>query len=122
MAQKVITELVDDLDGSEADQTVEFGLEGVSFEIDLNDENAERLREGLRDYIDAARRVGRHGTPGRGRKARAATGATSRNGRPARTEPEQLAAIRDWARKQGMVVSDRGRIPADVRAAFDAAH
>lgn len=122
MAQKVITELVDDLDGSEADQTVEFGLGGVSFEIDLSDENAERLREGLRDYIDVARRVGRHGTPGRGRKARAAASTTSRNGSRAKTEPEQFAAIREWARRQGMTVSDRGRIPADIRAAFDAVH
>jgi hypothetical protein len=108
MAQQTIVTLVDDLDGSEADQTVEFGLDGVSYEIDLSEPNAAKLRDALAGFVSHARRVGGRRRSG----ARAAGGA-----RPG-VDREQNAAIREWARKRGMKVSDRGRIPAEVLESY----
>jgi hypothetical protein len=108
MAQKVHIVLEDDLDGSPASETVTFGLDGKSYEIDLNDKNAGKLRDALAQYVGAARSVG--GARRGGRKA-AAT-----NLGPSARE------VRDWARSNGYDVPDRGRIPADVRSAFDAAN
>lgn len=109
MAQKVLVSLVDDLDGSEADETVEFGLDGISYQIDLSAKNAESLRETLASYVDHARRSG-----GRKRPPRAGGG----TGRTAAVDREQNQAIRAWARKNGFAVSDRGRIPTEVVDAF----
>jgi hypothetical protein len=107
VAQKVTVSLIDDLDGDKADETVEFGLDGKNYEIDLSSSNADKLRDALASYVGAARRPG-----GRRRSGGGATAAaTSR--RPS-VDREQNQAIRDWARKRGMKVSDRGRIPADV--------
>ena len=108
MAQKVHIVLVDDLDGSEATESVSFGLDGTSYEIDLNDKNAAKLRDTLAGYIGHARKVG--AASRRGRKT-----AASSSGPSARE-------IRDWARSNGYDVPDRGRVSADVRQAFDAAH
>ncbi len=110
MAQKVTVSLIDDLDGDRADETVEFGLDGKSYEIDLSDANAEKLRDALASYVAAARRPG-----GRRRSGGNAPAAVAR--RPS-IDREQNQAIRDWARKRGMKVSDRGRIPADVLDAY----
>jgi hypothetical protein len=106
MAQKVHITLEDDLDGGEASETVSFGLDGRSYEIDLNDKNAKALRDALATYVAAARRAG-----GRGGRAKGRTqmGASPRE-------------IRDWARSHGHNVPDRGRIPSEVREAFEAAH
>jgi hypothetical protein len=112
MAQKVTVTLVDDLDGSEAEETVEFGLDGASYQIDLSEDNAERLREALADYVDHARRSG-------GRKRANARPTPGRPARPASADREQNQAIRAWARKQGMKVSDRGRIPSEVIDAYN---
>jgi Lsr2 len=115
MAQKVTVSLVDDMDGSTAAETVEFGLDGVSYEIDLSDDNASKLRDALAGYVTHARRAGgrrRSGGGGAGRRAAGGAGA-----RPS-VDREQNAAIREWARKQGMKISDRGRIPAEVLAAY----
>lgn len=106
MAQKIITLLEDDLDGSDATETVAFGLDGTTYEIDLNDKNAARLRHLLAKYIAVGRRVGKSNS--RGRKP-SAGGATA-------------AEIRDWAVSNGHDVTARGRIPAEVRTAFEAAH
>jgi len=112
MAKKVTVTLVDDFDGDgAADETVEFSLDGVSYEIDLSAKNAKKLREDLKQWIDSGRRVGgrrrgRSGGPGRGRGS---------------IDREQSAAIRDWARRSGHKVSTRGRIPAEVIEAFHAA-
>jgi hypothetical protein len=114
MAQKVTVSLVDDLDGSEAEETVEFGLDGASYQIDLSEENAERLRDALAEYVEHARRSG-----GRKRSAGRATPA-GRAPRTATADREQNQAIREWARKQGMKVSDRGRIPSEVIDAYNA--
>jgi hypothetical protein len=108
MAQKVHIVLEDDLDGSPATETVSFGLDGKSYEIDLNDKNAGKLRDALAQYVGAGRSVG---GARRGRKP-----STSTNLGPSARE------IRDWARSNGHDVPDRGRIPADVRSAFEAAN
>jgi hypothetical protein len=113
MAKKVTVTLVDDFDGEgPADETVEFSIDGVSYEIDLSARNAKKLREDLKQWIDAGRRVG-------GRR-RGRTGAPGRAGRGS-IDREQSAAIRDWARRNGHKVSTRGRIPAEVIEAFHAA-
>ncbi|MQA12202.1 MAG: Lsr2 family protein [Pseudonocardiaceae bacterium] len=112
MAQKVTVSLVDDLDGSEAEETVEFGLDGATYQIDLSSDNADQLRETLAEYIEHARRSGGRKRPA-GRPAGKGGG-----GRGAAVDREQNQAIREWARKQGMNVSDRGRIPAEVLDAY----
>lgn len=112
MAQKVFVSLVDDLDGSEAEETVEFGLDGVTYEIDLSAENAEELRDALAQYVEHARRAG-----GRKRTTRA-TASKPQAGRSAAVDREQNQAIRAWARKNGYDVSDRGRIPSEVVDAY----
>ena len=106
MAQKVNIVLVDDIDGSDATETVSFGLDGATYEIDLNDKNAAALRDALAGFLGHARKV----TTSRGRKTR-----TTSTGPSARE-------LRDWARSNRHEVSDRGRVPAEVRAAFEAAH
>lgn len=117
MAQKVFVELVDDLDGtiSEDISTVSFGLDGVSYEIDVTEHNAESLRKAFEDFINAGRRVG-----GRVKRGSAATARPP--SAPTAADREQARAIRDWARQNGFDLADRGRIPADAIAAFDAAH
>ena len=110
MAQKVHIVLVDDLDGSGATETVSFGLDGTSYEIDLNKKNAAAMREALSGYVGHARKVG--SAKGRPRRS---SGAANNSGTSAKE-------IRDWARSNGLEVPDRGRVSADVRQAFDAAH
>jgi hypothetical protein len=112
VAQKVTVSLIDDLDGDKADETVEFGLDGKSYEIDMSSSNAENLRDALASYVAAARRPG-----GRRRSGGAAAPSSAAARRPS-VDREQNQAIRDWARKRGMKVSDRGRIPADVLEAY----
>jgi uncharacterized membrane protein len=111
VAQKVNIILVDDLDGSEATETVSFGLDGASYEIDLNDGNAAALREALSGYVGHARKV--TGGARRGRRTSAANGTSSSS---------NTKDVRDWAKSQGLDVSERGRISADVQQAYDAAH
>ena len=113
MAQKVTVSLIDDLDGDKADETVEFGLDGKNYEIDLSTGNADKLRDALADYVASARRPGGRRRSGGG----AAAAVAAANRRPA-VDREQNQAIRDWARKRGMKVSDRGRIPADVLESY----
>src|ERR1700739_1070311 len=111
MANKVSVTLVDDCDGAgAAAETVEFGLDGVTYEIDLSSKNAAKLRGDLKQWVAAGRRVG-----GR-RRGRSGSG----GGRGA-IHREQSAEIREWARRNGHNVSTRGRIPADVIDAFHAA-
>ena len=108
MAQKVHIVLEDDLDGSDASQTVTFGLDGTSYEIDLNDKNAAALRDALATYVGHGRKVS-GARRGRRSTASSATGHSAKE-------------IRDWARSNGHKVPERGRIPGDVREAFEAAH
>lgn len=111
MAQKVQVLLVDDVDGSEAAETVSFSLDGVSYEIDLSEGNADKLRTELSSWVGHARRSGgaRRSSPGR-------RGST----RPARRS--DTGSVREWARANGHKVSDRGRISSEVQAAYEAAH
>src|SRR3954469_1910295 len=112
MAKQVITLLTDDLDGGEAEGTVEFGLDAVNYTIDLSEKNAGKLRKALDPYLAAASKVGRTGTNGRIASRTAAT--------PSRSNRDQNQAIREWATKNGYEVSERGRIPASVVEAFHA--
>lgn len=118
MAQKIHIVLEDDLDGSEATETVSFGLDGTSYEIDLNDENASALRETLATYVGHARKVSgaRRGGAGRKSGGGGAAGGSNGSGGPSAKE------IREWARENGYEVPDRGRVSAEVREAYDAAH
>jgi Lsr2 len=110
MAQKVQVLLVDDLDGGEASETVSFAIDGTSYEIDLSARNAEQLRDAVAKYVGAARRAGRSSG---GSAGRSSSGRSSRGG-SAPMDRDQAAAIRSWAKKQGLKVSDRGRIPATI--------
>lgn len=105
MAQKVQITLVDDIDGSAAAETVIFGLDGTSYEIDLSTENADKLRDALAGYIGVGRKMTKSGRVFK----KTQIGATPRE-------------VRDWAKSAGYSVPDRGRIPSEVQKAFDAAH
>jgi hypothetical protein len=108
MAQRVNVVLVDDLDGSDADETVTFGIDGTEYEIDLSAGNATKLRDALGLYVGHGRRVG-------GRRKRG----------PGRTAAKSVATpaeIREWARANGWDVPDRGRVATEVREAYEAAH
>jgi hypothetical protein len=111
MAKQIVTLLTDDIDGSEADRTVEFGLDGVTYTIDLSEKNSGKLRKALDPYLAVASRVGRSTAKGRiaGRGAPPA---------PGRANRDQNQAIREWATKNGYEVSDRGRIPSSIVEAF----
>lgn len=120
MAQIREIRLVDDLDGQEADETVEFGIDGKTYEIDLSTTNAGKLREVLAEFVGGARRIG-----GRTRRAAAALGTppvSAAAPRRGAVDREQNQAIRDWARKHEYKVSDRGRIPSEVLEAYHKAN
>ncbi|MFI5593447.1 Lsr2 family protein [Amycolatopsis sp. NPDC051758] len=110
MAQKVLVEILDDIDGSAATETVQFGLDGVTYEIDLSDLNATALRDELARYVGAGRRIG-------GRKVRVATGQSPTTA----SDRERNQQIRAWANANGYEVSERGRLSSDVVSAYDQA-
>jgi hypothetical protein len=107
MAQRINVVLVDDLDGAEASETVAFGLDGSEYEIDLSHEHAAELRAALTPYLEAGRKVS-----GRRKRGQRSTGSSG----PSASE------IRSWARDNGWDVPDRGRVSAEVREAYAAAH
>lgn len=111
--------LVEDLDGSDAAATVSFGLDGRAYEIDLSDDNADKLRDSLASFVAGARKSGGSGATGSGPRAQKMT---ANAGPPQRLDRDQTAAIRAWARQNGHAVSDRGRISKAVVEAFQAAH
>ena len=113
MAQKVQVLLLDDLSGGEADETVTFALDGKTYEIDLNSENANKLRSALEPYVKAGRRAG-GGRSGRGRGRGAASSGGSGSS-------QDTAKIRAWAKENGYEVNDRGRVPANIREAYEKA-
>jgi hypothetical protein len=102
VAQKIQTVFIDDLDGSEAEGTLRFGLDGAEYEIDLNAEHARGLRDALSRYVQAARRP-------------------ARSGRRARADGVDSTEVRQWAKAQGIDVKDRGRVPAELVVKFKAA-
>ena len=107
MAQRVNVVLIDDIDGSDAEETVSFALDGKDYAIDLNAKNAKKLRDALAPFVGHARRE----TGGR-RRGRAA-GAAAKG---------SAAEIREWARANGYDVPARGRVSGEVRAAWEAAN
>ena len=111
MAKQTTVTLIDDIDCGEAEEQVEFSVDGKSYEIDLSAKNSEKLREALAPYIAAARRTG-------GRRSPAAAAPAAR---PV-SDRQQNQAIREWATSQGMKISERGRIPSNVLEAYRAAH
>lgn len=108
MAKKVVTTLIDDLDGGRADETVRFGFEGAEYEIDLSGKNGLKLRKALEPYLNAATKIGRA----------AANGRVAGRGVRAGGSRDENAAIRAWAQQNGHDVSERGRIPTAVIAAY----
>ena len=109
MAQKIQTLFIDDIDGSAAEGTVRFALDGTEYEIDLNAGHAKELRDALARYVGAARRVsGSARTPVRGSRRRPSGGVNTTD-------------VREWARTQDIEVKDRGRVPAELVAKFRAA-
>jgi len=114
VAARTVVHLIDDVDGGEADETVNFSLDGVDYTIDLSAGNADGLRKALAEFVGAARRAGRGG-------AKSATLSTGRTQVKPGGDRAQNQAIREWARRQGHQVSERGRIPANLIAQFEAA-
>lgn len=119
MAQKIQTLFIDDLDGSQAEGTIRFGLDGTEYEIDLSTKHAEALRTTLARYTAAARRNPGSAArqPGKNIRRPSLGDASPRT----RTTRASNSEMRDWARTQGMDVKDRGRIPAELVVKFKAA-
>ena len=107
MAQRIQTLFIDDIDGGAAEGTVRFGLDGADYEIDLSGEHSNELRTALGKYIEHSRKVG--GTARRAARGRGAGSAVD------------TAKVREWARESGYDIKDRGRVPADVVAKYQAA-
>jgi hypothetical protein len=112
MAQKVQVVLIDDIDGGEATETVTFGLDGATYEIDLSDGNASQLRDALAHWVGNARRVSGRSSRPSGRRGGGSSSSSS----------SDTTAIRAWAKENGFQVSERGRISAQVQEAYAAAH
>jgi len=112
---RTLTELTDDIDGGDASETIPFAVDGVGYEIDLNDENAAALRELFASYVGHARKASRGGSS---RKASPAPA----KARAAAAPAGRTADIRAWAREQGLPVNERGRIAADIVDKYEAAH
>jgi hypothetical protein len=109
MAQRIQTLFIDDLDGSEAEATIRFGLDGVEYEIDLSAEHSRELRDALAPFVRAARRAG------------GGTRRPSRSGRRGPAGGPNPTEVREWAKEQGIEVKDRGRVPAELVVKFKAA-
>lgn len=110
MGKRTIVEVFDDLDGSAIENdspTIRFAVDGRGYEIDLSRTNADAFHAALEPYIKAARQV---------------STASARRGATGRARARDLAAVREWARANGHDVSERGRVPAAVLSAYDAAH
>ena len=120
MAQKVQVMLVCDLHEDEVEgvETVAFGLDGSSYEVDACEEHAAELRDAFARFVGSARRAGR---PASSTGPRRASRGTSRPA-AAGSDRERVQAIREWARKNGHTVSERGRLSATVMEAYDKAH
>jgi len=105
MAQKIQTLFIDDIDGGEADGTVRFGLDGTEYEIDLNAKHSEELHAALENYVAHARKVGLAKRSARGRRAAQAV---------------DTGKVREWAKVNGYDIKERGRVPADILAKYQA--
>jgi hypothetical protein len=112
MARKVEVQLIDDIDGGRAEESIRYGLDGVTYEIDLSKKNAAKLRTGLEPYLKAAQKLGR--TPAHRVSTR------GRGGAPARSDRDQNQAIREWAQRKGLEVAPRGRISRSIIEQYEA--
>lgn len=110
MARKVEVTLIDDIDGTSAERTVEFSIDGTSYEIDLSEANITKLKDAMAEFVENARRTG------------ARKSAARRTGRTPASGVGSPKDVRAWAAKQGHEISARGRIPAEIQNAYDAAH
>ena len=117
MAQQTTVRFIDDLDGTDVVGTVTFSLDNRSYEIDLSDENTDKLHDALAPFIEHGRKAG-----GRSGGRCRTRGQAPMTETPARSNREQTHAIREWARQNGHQVSDRGRIPKSVIEAYQAAN
>jgi len=108
MARKTVVELLDDIDGTPAAETLVFSLDGGEYQIDLSGRNAQQLRDTLAPFVEKARKAGR--APSRG----------AAQSTPSSGSRERSAEVRAWAKQHGIQVNDRGRIPANVVEAFEA--
>lgn len=117
MARRIVHQLVDDIDGTVLEvgegETVLFSLDGVAYEIDLTDDNAAALRAALEPYLSAGRSIS---------SARAVSSGGGGARKRRRAGQQDYSAIREWATANGFTVSERGRVPASVLEAYDAAH
>lgn len=123
MAQQTTVELVDDLDGTKGTETINFGIDGVHLEIDLNTKNAKALRKAVAEFVAAARTIkpstiaaGRAAAPRTRARAAAPAASTARN------DKDYLVAVRTWAAENKIKVAARGRIAADVFAQYETTH
>ena len=104
--QQIIQTLIDDIDGTEATATITFAVSGVEYTIDLNDKNLAKFEKGLAPFVEHAQRIG---------------GRRQRGGGTVTKMPSNAKAIRSWAQANGYDVPDRGRIPGEIHAAYEAA-
>ena len=107
MARKIQVLLIDDLDGSSAQETVTFGLDGTSYEIDLSAENIDKLRKAFAPWVGNGRKIGR---------------GTARRSASTQSSGSDANVVREWALRNGLAVNARGRIPLEVRNAYEAAN
>lgn len=114
MAQQTIVTLIDDINGQQAVETVQFGVDGVQYEIDLSEENSARLRGALAEFRQHGRKLAK--LP----KSLITRTSGRAGGMP--NNRAQTQAIRAWARSQGIQLADRGRIPVGIIEQFEAAH
>ena len=114
MAQKIITEFIHDIDGSAAERTFTFAVDGTNYEIDLSADNIAEFKSAIGGFMESARKV--KGSSSDGRRTRSAGADGGRQSR------EQTRAVREWARQHGHNISNRGRIPTSIQQAFDQAH
>lgn len=114
MATRIVTEMIDDLDGGNADESITFALDGATYEIDLSEDNASALRKAFERYVSHARRSGG--------RLKASAGAGKATARPAGNSPEYLKRVRQWAADNGHRAPARGRVPAQTLQAYEDAH
>jgi hypothetical protein len=118
MAQVREVRLIDDLNGSEAAETIDFSLDGRDYQVDLSEDNALKLRDSIAEFVAAARRAPR----GPRASGRGNTGGNVNKGAPTRRDREQTAAIRAWAQQNGRIVAERGRVPKAIVEEYEKAH
>ncbi|MHA7145141.1 histone-like nucleoid-structuring protein Lsr2 [Arthrobacter sp. TmT3-37] len=116
MAQRIQVNLVDDLNGEEAQETVRFGIDGTDYEIDLTTENAEKLRSALSEYVEKGRKAKT------GRRGQSGQGGQSSPSAPSKSKREETQKIRQWAQDNGHNPSSRGRITQAIVDAYNQAH